>query len=96
MSRVEELELAIQSLPPDEFAQIAEKIQAIENERWDRQMDLDASTGKLDFLIAEASKERKQSHLTSSALSSRTTRCGKPIPTTHRFDTVGLRAETTR
>jgi len=54
MSRVEEIERAIQELNHDEFALIAERVHAIEQERWDAEMDHDASSGKLDFLIAEA------------------------------------------
>jgi len=54
MRRVEEIERAIQELNHDEFAQIAERVHAIEQEHWDAEMDRDASAGKLDFLIAEA------------------------------------------
>jgi hypothetical protein len=58
MSRAEELERAIQELPPDEFAQIARRVQAIEQERWDNQLDRDATLGKLDFFIDEAREDR--------------------------------------
>ena len=54
MSRVEEIERAIQQLSPEEFAQVAQCIQTLEQERWDGELDRDASAGKLDFLIAEA------------------------------------------
>jgi hypothetical protein len=63
MSRVEEIERAIQDLGVDEFAQIAERVHALEQERWDAQMDRDASAGKLDFLVAEALEDRKQGRL---------------------------------
>jgi hypothetical protein len=63
MSRVEEIERAIQELNHDEFAQIAQRVHAIEQERWDAEMDRDASTGKLDFLIAEAQEDRKKGRL---------------------------------
>ena len=59
MSRVEEIERAIQGLSPDEFTQIAERVHAIEAERWDRQMDRDAADGRLNFLREEARAERK-------------------------------------
>ncbi len=59
MSRVEELERAIQELSPDEFARIARHVLAIEQERWDAQMDQDARLGKLDFLVDEARNERQ-------------------------------------
>jgi hypothetical protein len=63
MSRVEEIERAIQELNLEEFAQIAERVHAIEQERWDAEMDRDASAGKLDFLIAEAHEDRKKGRL---------------------------------
>jgi hypothetical protein len=54
MSRVEEIERAIQELSPDEFLQIAQRVRAIEEERWDKELDRDASSGRLDFLREEA------------------------------------------
>jgi hypothetical protein len=63
MSRVEEIERAIQELSSDEFALIAQRVHALEQERWDAEMDRDASSGKLDFLIAEALDDRKQGRL---------------------------------
>ena len=63
MSRVEDIERAIQELSRDEFAQIAQRFHAIEQERWDAEMDRDASSGRLDFLIAEAQEDRKQGRL---------------------------------
>ncbi|MEO8660025.1 MAG: hypothetical protein ABI693_16260 [Bryobacteraceae bacterium] len=63
MSRVKEVERAIEELSPDEFAQIAQRVYAIEQERWDAELDRDASAGKLDFLIAEAQEDGKQGRL---------------------------------
>jgi len=63
MSRVEEIERAIRELNHEEFAQIAERVHAIEQEQWDTEMDRDASAGKLDFLIAEAQEDRKKGRL---------------------------------
>jgi hypothetical protein len=63
MSRVEEIERAIQELSQDEFAQIAQRVHALEQERWDAELDRDASSGKLDFLIAEAQEDRKKKRL---------------------------------
>ena len=58
MIRVEEIEQALERLSGDEFARIARRVHTLEQERWDRQMDQDASAGKLDFLIAEAREDR--------------------------------------
>ena len=63
MSRVEELERAIEQLTPEEFAEIARRVNAIEQKRWDEQLDRDSAVGKLDFLIEEAEAERRSEQL---------------------------------
>jgi len=63
MSRVEQIEQAIQELTAEEFAQLAQRVYALEQERWERQLDHDASTGKLDFLLDEAHSERENGTL---------------------------------
>ena len=57
MSRVEEIEAAIDGLPPEEYRRIAEWFRVREQMRWDEQMDADSSAGKLDFLFDEAESE---------------------------------------
>jgi hypothetical protein len=57
MSRVEEIEAAINELQPEEYRRILEWFRAREQERWDEQMRVDAQSGKLDFLYDEAKKE---------------------------------------
>jgi hypothetical protein len=59
----EEIEQAIRALGENEFAQIADRVHALEQERWDAELDRDASTGKLDFLIAEAQEDRRHGRL---------------------------------
>jgi hypothetical protein len=60
---VEEIEQAIRALSEDEFARIADRVHALEQERWDAELDRDASSGKLDFLIAEARDDRQRGRL---------------------------------
>jgi hypothetical protein len=60
---VEEIEQAIRTLGEDEFARIAARVHALEQERWDAELDRDASSGKLDFLIAEAREDRQRGRL---------------------------------
>ena len=60
---VEEIEHAIRDLSANEFAQIAERFHALERERWDAELDRDSSSGKLDFLIAEAQGDRTHGRL---------------------------------
>ena len=60
---IEEIERAIRALGEDEFARIAARVHALEQERWDAELDRDASSGKLDFLIAEAQDDRRRGRL---------------------------------
>ena len=57
MDRVEEIEAAIDGLPPEEFRRIVEWFREREQRRWDDQMDSDSGAGKLDFLFDEAEDE---------------------------------------
>jgi hypothetical protein len=57
MSRVEEIEAAIEGLPPEEYRHIIEWFRLREQRRWDEQMDADSVTGGLDFLFDEAESE---------------------------------------
>lgn len=50
MSTVTEFESAIQRLPRDEFWRLTDKLIALRDEEWDRQIEQDAKTGKLDKL----------------------------------------------
>jgi hypothetical protein len=54
MDRVEEIESAIDALAPDEFRRIAQWFHTRDHEQWDRQIDADSQSGKLDFLFDEA------------------------------------------
>ena len=60
MERVEEIEAAIDRLPPAEYRRIAEWFHAREQGLWDEQMDRDSAGGKLDRLFAEAENESAQ------------------------------------
>jgi hypothetical protein len=48
---VEELEFAIQKLPADEFKRLASWFAEYEAEQWDRQIEADQRTGRLDHVI---------------------------------------------
>jgi hypothetical protein len=48
---VEQLEKAIASLPPDEFARLASWFAEYEAELWDRQIEEDQRAGRLDHVI---------------------------------------------
>jgi hypothetical protein len=57
MDRVEEIEAAIDGLPPEEFRRIVEWFREREQRIWDEKMDRDSCAGKLDFLFVEADEE---------------------------------------
>lgn len=57
VDRVEELEAAVSGLAAEDYRRFAEWFRALEQARWDEQMDRDSSSGKLDFLFAEAESE---------------------------------------
>jgi hypothetical protein len=60
MDRVEEIEAAIASLPPEELRRIAQWLYERDQSLWDEQLDSDSASGKLDFLFEEAERESAQ------------------------------------
>lgn len=54
MTRLEELELAIESLPENEYRQFRRWFLERDWEKWDREIEADSTSGKLDFLVKEA------------------------------------------
>ena len=63
VSSVEEIQSAIVSLAPEEYARLREWFIERDWEQWDQQIEADARAGKLDFLIAEAMAEKAQGQL---------------------------------
>lgn len=61
MSRIEEIEAAIETLPTTEFRRLSEWFREKDNTVWDAQMDSDSASGKLDFLFEEAEREAAES-----------------------------------
>lgn len=63
MSRVEEIQSAIISLAPEEYARLRQWFAERDWKQWDQEIEADAASGKLDFLIEEAVTEKDQGHL---------------------------------
>ena len=63
MDRVEEIEAAINNLPAEEFRRIARWFSERDQSLWDRQLDDDSLTGRVDFLFEEAQTEGKEGSL---------------------------------
>ncbi len=55
---VSEIEAAIRTLPKEELARFNQWYQEFFEEQWDEQIRQDVRTGKLDFLLEEAKRER--------------------------------------
>jgi len=60
MRSVEEIEAEIAQLNPAEVRQVAKWLAEYEAELWDKQIENDADTGKLDRFIKEAIEEYSQ------------------------------------
>ena len=59
MSRVEQLEQDIMGLSASELAALRDWFQSYLADEWDRQIEADAETGKLDHLAREAIAEHE-------------------------------------
>ena len=63
MSRVEEIQSAIVSLSPEEYARLRQWFADRDWEQWEQEIEKDVTYGKLDFLIEEAVTEKDQGRL---------------------------------
>ena len=59
MGKVEHLEQQVASLAPDELATFRAWFVSFDADAWDKQIDSDAGTGRLDALAAAALDERR-------------------------------------
>ena len=53
MSTVDEIEAAISNLPPADYVRLRDWLLERDNLLWDKQMEEDAASGRLDHLIQE-------------------------------------------
>ena len=60
IAQVEEIQVAIESLPYQEYIRLRQWFSERDWEKWDRQLEADSESGKLDFLIEEALTEKAQ------------------------------------
>ena len=63
MSSVEEIEQAIERLTPEEFRRISRWFWEKEQRHWDKALDQDSASGRLDFLFEEAEQEAREEPL---------------------------------
>ena len=60
MIKIRDLEKAISDLSPKDLAEFRAWFVKFDAQRWDKQFELDASSGKLDILAEKAVKEYKK------------------------------------
>ena len=60
MKSIEEAIEFIESLPKDDFYRLRDWILERDWEKWDREIEEDSKSGKLDFLIKQALDKKKQ------------------------------------
>ncbi len=63
MPKVEEIQAAIKSLPEPEYARLRRWFAERDWRKWDRQIERDSRSGRLDRLIEEALEEKAQGKL---------------------------------
>jgi hypothetical protein len=63
MTRIEEIENAVVSLPVEEYRQFREWFLERDWEQWDKQIIADSESGKLDLLAKEAMEEKSRGNL---------------------------------
>lgn len=62
MPDVKALEEAVKALPPQDLAAFRSWFAEFDLMAWDRQIEADAASGKLDALLAEAAEDYKAGH----------------------------------
>ena len=63
MTKVEEIEHAIDSLPAEEYRRFRQWFVERDWLEWDHQTESDSESGKLDFLLQEAAEEKRSGKL---------------------------------
>jgi hypothetical protein len=64
MMTVEELELAVNSLTPEEYGRFRRWFLDRDWDEWDREIEEDVDAGRLDFLVREAIEAKNKKRLT--------------------------------
>ncbi len=57
MSRVEEIERAIEQLMPEEFSEISRWMAELDSDQWDRQFEADVNAGKSEDMAEKALRD---------------------------------------
>jgi hypothetical protein len=57
MSTVQEIESAINKLPPEDIRVLGKWLDELREDMWDKQIEADAKAGRLDNLMEEAKRD---------------------------------------
>jgi hypothetical protein len=63
MSKVDEIKSAIEALTEEDYVQLRQWFSEKDWEKWDRQIEADSESERLDFLIKEARDEKRKGKL---------------------------------
>jgi len=63
MSKLEKIQAAIESLSEEEYGRLRKWFLEKDWEQWDREIEVDSQSGKLDFLVKEALEEKSKGRL---------------------------------
>ncbi|OGP92512.1 MAG: hypothetical protein A2Z19_00320 [Deltaproteobacteria bacterium RBG_16_54_18] len=63
MTGINAIKKAIDALPEDDYARLRQWFSEKDWRTWDREIEADSATGKLDFLVREAIDEKSKSKL---------------------------------
>jgi hypothetical protein len=63
VSKIDKLKAEIERLPIEEFAELSRWLSEKDWERWDKEIEADSETGRLDFLVREAHREKTKGTL---------------------------------
>jgi hypothetical protein len=63
MSKLEKIQAAIESLSEEEYSRLREWFSEKDWEQWDKEIEVDSQSGKLDFLVKEALEEKSKGRL---------------------------------
>lgn len=63
MSKINALRKAIETLSEEEYTQLGQWFSDRDRKKWDKEIEKDSRSGKLDFLIGEALNEKCQGKL---------------------------------
>jgi len=59
MTKLQRLEEEIQTLPPEEIAQLRDWLLELDADQWDRDIERDANSGRLDKVFEKSLKDHR-------------------------------------